>query len=53
MTYVVTTECESFKYTDCVEVCPVDAFHEGPDMLFINPDTCMEMIKKLIEKGLL
>ena len=36
MTYTVTANCEKCKYTDCVEVCPVEAFHEGPDMLYIN-----------------
>ena len=35
MTYTVTANCEKCKYTDCVEVCPVEAFHEGPDMLYI------------------
>ena len=42
MTYVVTEYCTGCKYTDCVEVCPVEAFHEGPDMLFINPETCID-----------
>ena len=42
MTYVVTIECDSFKYTDCVAVCPVDAFHEGPNMLYINPEICID-----------
>lgn len=41
MTYVVTEHCVNCKYTDCVAVCPVDAFHEGPDMVYINPDTCV------------
>ncbi len=41
MSYVVTQHCIHCKYTDCVTVCPVDAFHEGPDMLYINPDTCV------------
>ena len=39
MTYTVTENCEKCKYTDCVEVCPVEAFHEGPTMLYINPET--------------
>ena len=30
------------KYTDCVEVCPVDCFHEGPNMLVIDPDECID-----------
>ena len=42
MTYVVTQYCRKCKYTDCVEVCPVDAFHEGEDMLYINPETCID-----------
>jgi ferredoxin len=42
MTYVVTANCVGSKYTDCVEVCPVEAFHEGPDMLYINPETCID-----------
>src|SRR5579883_914810 len=41
MTYVVTRHCVDCKYTDCVTVCPVDAFHEGPRMVYINPDTCV------------
>ncbi len=42
MTYVVTANCQKCKYTDCVEVCPVEAFHEGPEMLYINPETCID-----------
>ena len=42
MTYVVTANCDACKYTDCVEVCPVEAFHEGPNMLYINPETCID-----------
>ena len=42
MTYVVTAYCDNCKYTDCVEVCPVEAFHEGEPMLYINPDTCID-----------
>ena len=41
MTYVVTQHCVDCKYTDCVTVCPVDAFHEADRILFINPDTCV------------
>ena len=37
MTYVVTEACIKCKYTDCVEVCPVDCFYEGENMLVINP----------------
>ncbi len=42
MTYTVTPFCDNCKYTDCVEVCPVEAFHEGPTMLYINPETCID-----------
>jgi ferredoxin len=42
MTFVVTDNCIKCKYTDCVEVCPVDAFHEGPNFLVINPDECID-----------
>ena len=42
MTFVVTESCIRCKYTDCVEVCPVDCFYEGPNMLVINPDECID-----------
>ncbi|MCV0370139.1 MULTISPECIES: ferredoxin FdxA [Filomicrobium] len=42
MTYVVTENCIKCKYTDCVEVCPVDCFYEGKNMLVINPDECID-----------
>ena len=42
MTFVVTDECIQCKYTDCVEVCPVDCFHEGPNFLVIDPDECID-----------
>jgi len=42
MTYVVTDACIKCKYTDCVEVCPVDCFYEGENMLVINPDECID-----------
>ena len=42
MTYVVTDECIKCKYTDCVEVCPVDCFYEYELMLVINPDECSD-----------
>lgn len=42
MTFVVTEKCIKCKYTDCVEVCPVDCFHEGPNMLVIDPDECID-----------
>ena len=41
MAYVVTEACIKCKYTDCVDVCPVDCFHEGPNMLVIDPDECI------------
>ena len=42
MTFVVTESCIRCKYTDCVEVCPVDAFREGPNFLVIDPDDCID-----------
>ena len=42
MTFVVTEACIRCKYTDCVDVCPVDAFREGPNMLVIEPDECID-----------
>ncbi len=42
MTYVVTDACIKCKYTDCVEVCPVDCFYEGENMLVINPEECID-----------
>ncbi len=42
MTYVVTENCIKCKYTDCVEVCPVDCFREGPNFLVIEPDECID-----------
>src|SRR5512146_1306570 len=42
MTYVVTESCIKCKYTDCVDVCPVDCFREGPNMLAIDPDECID-----------
>jgi ferredoxin len=42
MTYVVKDECIRCKYTDCVEVCPVDCFYEGDNMLVIDPETCID-----------
>ena len=41
MTYVVTEHCIKCKYTDCVDVCPVDCFYEGENMLVIHPDECI------------
>ncbi|WP_029039887.1 ferredoxin FdxA [Cucumibacter marinus] len=42
MTYVVTENCIKCKYTDCVSVCPVDCFYEGPNFLAIHPDECID-----------
>ena len=42
MTYVVTESCIRCKYTDCVDVCPVDCFREGPNFLVIDPDECID-----------
>ena len=42
MAFVVTENCIKCKYTDCVEVCPVDCFHEGPNILVIDPDECID-----------
>ena len=42
MTFVITESCIRCKYTDCVEVCPVDCFHEGPNALVIDPEECID-----------
>jgi ferredoxin len=42
MAFIVTESCIKCKYTDCVEVCPVDCFYEGPNFLAINPDECID-----------
>jgi ferredoxin len=42
VTFVVTESCIRCKYQDCIEVCPVDCFHVGPNMLVINPDECID-----------
>ncbi|KMJ53123.1 ferredoxin [Vogesella sp. EB] len=42
MTHVVTEACIKCKYTDCVDVCPVDCFHAGPNFLVIDPDECID-----------
>lgn len=63
MTYIVTDKCIKCKYTDCVEICPVDCFYEGENMLVIHPDECIdcgvceaecpaEAIKPDIDEGL-
>ena len=42
MTYIVNDKCIMCKHTDCVEVCPVDCFYEGENMLVIHPDECID-----------
>lgn len=42
MTFIVGDNCVRCKYTDCVEVCPVDCFHEGPNFLVIDPEECID-----------
>ena len=42
MTYIVTENCVKCKYMDCIEVCPVDCFYEGENMLVINPEECID-----------
>ena len=42
MTYIVNDKCIKCKFTDCVDVCPVDCFYEGENMLVINPDECID-----------
>ena len=42
MTFVVSENCIKCKHTDCVEVCPVDCFYEGPNFLVIHPDECID-----------
>jgi len=42
MTHLVTENCINCKYTDCVSVCPVDCFYEGPNFLSINPEECID-----------
>lgn len=42
MTFVVTDNCQRCRFTDCVTVCPVDCFHADEDMLYIDPDECID-----------
>lgn len=49
MTYVVTENCIKCKYTDCVDVCPVDCFREGPNFLVIEPDECIDCSLCVVE----
>jgi len=44
MPFVVTENCINCKHTFCADVCPVDAFHEGPNFLVIDPDECIDCI---------
>jgi ferredoxin len=49
MTFIVTESCIRCKYTDCVEACPVDCFHEGPNFLVIDPDVCIDCAACVVE----
>ena len=49
MAHVVTGACFGCKYTDCVVVCPVDSFHEGDHMLYINSETCIDCTQCVAE----
>ncbi len=42
MPHIVTGRCDNCKYTECVDVCPVECFHEAPTMLYIDPEVCIE-----------
>ena len=42
MAFIVTEACIKCKHTDCVEVCPVDCFYEGPNFLVIHPEECID-----------
>ena len=42
MTFVVSDKCIRCKYMDCIDPCPVDCFHEGPEFIVINPDECID-----------
>ena len=49
MSHIVTDNCIACKYTDCVSVCPVDCFHEGPNFLVIDPEECIDCALCLVE----
>ena len=49
MTHLVTDNCIQCKYTDCVSVCPVDCFYEGPNFLVIRPDECIDCAVCVVE----
>ena len=51
MTHVVTEACIRCKYTDCVDVCPADCFHAGPNMLGIDPAECIDCAVCIPERG--
>lgn len=42
MAFVVTSNCQRCRFTDCVDVCPVDCFHADADMLYIDPEECID-----------
>jgi len=42
MTFVVTSNCKGCRFTDCVAVCPVECFHGDGEMLYIDPDECID-----------
>lgn len=49
MAYVVTDNCINCRYSECVESCPVDCFHLGPNFMVINPDECIDCGKCVYE----
>lgn len=49
MAHIVTDNCIACKYTDCVTVCPVDCFHEGPNFLVIDPEECIDCALCVVE----
>jgi ferredoxin len=61
MTFVVTENCRRCRYTDCVAVCPVDCFHGDDEMLYIDPQQCIDCgaclpecpVEAIYEEGLL
>ena len=48
MAFIVTESCIKCKHTDCVEVCPVDCFYEGPNFLVIHPEECIDNFIRMI-----
>ena len=51
MAFIVTESCIKCKHTDCVEVCPVDCFYEGPNFLVIHPDECIDCAQSIHSSG--